>query len=135
MLVNRLKPRPFHSFPDFLLQRDRTPTYCPRNMAKVFGDFYHKLYNCLTPANNFTFNQEAFDAFFTTLKLPKLSPTNRQLINEAISPEELMQVLKHLLTHKSPGSDGFPYSYYKSFSHILTPHMIALYNSSQRPDP
>lgn len=42
MLVNRLKPHPFHSCPDFLMQSNGSPTYCVP-CPKSFQD----LYNCL----------------------------------------------------------------------------------------
>lgn len=67
MLVPRINPRPFHSFPNFLLQPDGAPTHCPQSMVRVFGVFYIKLYNCLTPALHSPFNQEASDSFLADI--------------------------------------------------------------------
>lgn len=58
MLVNKLKPHPFHSYPEFLTQADGTPTHCPQTMSKVFGDFYKKLYNCLNTDPKHLFSQD-----------------------------------------------------------------------------
>lgn len=63
MLVSRLTPCPFNSFPDFLIQPDGMSTDCPQNITKVFGEFYTKLYNCFTPTHHPPFKQEALDAF------------------------------------------------------------------------
>lgn len=129
MLVSRLKPRPFHSFPDHLRQPDGTPTHCPQTMARVFSKFYDKLYNCLNPPHHPPFNHETFDAFLADIKLPKLTKMDLQKLNASIAVEELAATIKHLPSHKSPGQDGLPYSYYKAFLPILTPHLLSLYNS------
>lgn len=42
--------------------------------------------------------------------------------------EELTAIVKDLPTHKSPCSDGLPYSYYKAYLNIV-PYLLALYNS------
>lgn len=64
MLVNRLKPRPFHSSPDFLMQTNGSPTYCPHTMSKVFGKFYQGLFNRFKSEPNYNFSQTKFDPFF-----------------------------------------------------------------------
>ncbi|PIO23371.1 hypothetical protein AB205_0126300, partial [Aquarana catesbeiana] len=72
MLVNKLKPRPFQSSPEFPRQTDGTPTYCAFTMSKLFGEFYQQLYNCLQSDANYSFTQEKFNLFFEHLQLPKL---------------------------------------------------------------
>lgn len=52
MLVNKFCPHPLHSFPDLIIQVDGTLTHCPHTITKVFGAFYCKFYNCLTPENS-----------------------------------------------------------------------------------
>lgn len=125
MLVNKLKPHPFHSFPYFLMQTNGTPTYCP---LTIFGDYYHKLYNCLQTDFSCQFTQEKFYTFFffDSLHLPKLSPDHLLSLSSVITPEELAGVV-NLLTPKSPGPDGLPISYYNTYLLILSPHLISLY--------
>lgn len=129
MLENKLRPQPFHSSPDLLIQEDGSPSHCPRTMVEVFEKFYQKLYNRLTHENHFHFKQEKFDKFFETLNFPKLSTSNVSMLNAAISPEELAQVVKELPLHKSPGPDDVTYTYYKTFLPTLAPHMLDLYIS------
>lgn len=76
MLVNKLRLRPFHSFPELLIQKYGTPTHCPQTMTKTFGDFYKELYNCLTPEKHFNFTQDKFDRFVRDLSLPKLTTSD-----------------------------------------------------------
>lgn len=73
MLVNRLKPHPFYSFPDLLMQPNGSPTYYSHTMAKPFGDFYHHLHNCLNSDPKYHFSQTKFDSFFASLHLPHLA--------------------------------------------------------------
>lgn len=67
MLVNKMKSWPFHSSPDFLMQTNGSPTYCPSTMSKVFREFYHGLYNYLKTDPNYQFTQANFDSFFDSL--------------------------------------------------------------------
>lgn len=106
------------------MQVDGTPTYCPLTMAKVFGEFFHKLYNCLKTDPNYHFTQEKIDSFFKSLHLPKLCPDHLPSLNSTVTPEDLAEVVKNLPAHKSPY--GLPYSYYKTFLLILSPHKISL---------
>lgn len=52
-----------------------------------------------------------------------------QALNAPINEEELTSTVKTLPSHKSPGPDGLPYSYYKTFLPILSTHLVSLYNS------
>lgn len=128
MLVSKLNPHPFHSFPDFLLQPNGAPTLCPQSMARVFGDFYSKLYNCLTPTHHSPFNQETFDSLLADIYLPKLSSSDLQKLNSPITMEELSSTIKLFSTHKSPGPGRLPYTYFKTYMHVLAPHMLSLFN-------
>lgn len=129
MLVNKLRPRAYTSTPDHLIQSNGVPTYCPRNMSRVFGDFYQGLYNCLSTDPNFQFTQDKFDSFVESLRLPTISTEDRIGLNAPISVEEITEVVKQLPNHKAPGPDGFSYPYFKGFLPVLLPHMANLFSS------
>lgn len=129
VLVHRLKPRPFLSIPDHIIQPDGTPTYCPQTMSRVFGDFYNKLYNCLSSDPLTQFMQEKIDSFLSSLHLLKLSPDQCSSLNRSITTEKLAEVIKQLPLYKAPGPDGLLYSYYKMFLPTLAPHMLNLFSS------
>lgn len=78
MLVNKLHPQQFHSFPELLIQKNGTPTHCPQTMTKTFGDFYREL----------KFMQDKFDHFIKDLSLPKLTSSDLEKRNVPISPED-----------------------------------------------
>lgn len=65
----------------------------------------------------------------TSLNLPKISPEQSSMLNAPITSEEITEVIKSLPSHKSPGPDGLPYIYYKTFSPILTSYPMSLFSS------
>lgn len=122
LLVNRLKPRQFQSSPNFLMQPNSSPTYCPHAISKVFGEFYCDLYNYLNSDSKYQFSQTKFDSFFASLHLPKLTSSHLSL-NARATAEELAEVIKNLPTHKSPGPDCL------TFLPILSPYLLDLFFS------
>lgn len=49
--------------------------------------------------------------------------------NSPFSVEELPTVFQNLKLLKSPGPDGLPNEYYKTFADILMPHCLTLFNA------
>uniref|UniRef100_A0A803TN93 Reverse transcriptase domain-containing protein n=1 Tax=Anolis carolinensis TaxID=28377 RepID=A0A803TN93_ANOCA len=53
---------------------------------------------------------------------------DRLILNEEISEKEIYQAIKKLDGTKTPGMDGLGTEYYKSFSEMLIPKLLELYN-------
>ena len=53
--------------------------------------------------------------FLEIYNLPELSEEEAESLNRAVTPDEIETVIKKLLTHKSPGPDGFPGELYRAF--------------------
>ena len=66
-------------------------------------------------------NQDEMDKFLENYTLPKLTEEEAQSWNRPIPPDEIEMVIENLLTHKSPGLDGFTGEFYRSFKVQLTP--------------
>ena len=47
------------------------------------------------------------DRFLEIYNLPKLNEEAAESLNRAITADEIETVIKKLMTHKSPGPDGF----------------------------
>ena len=62
--------------------------------------------------------------------LPKLNEKAESL-NRPITPDKIETVIKKLLTHKSPGPDGFTGEFYKAFKEQLTPILHRLLKKIQ----
>ena len=53
------------------------------------------------------------DTFLEKYNLPRLNEEKPQSLNIPVMPDEIETVIKKLLTHKSPGPDGFTGDFYK----------------------
>ena len=54
-----------------------------------------------------------------------------EILNRAVMPDEIETVIKKLLTHKSPGPDGFTGEFYRAFKGELTPMLHRLFQKVQ----
>ena len=62
--------------------------------------------------------------------LPKLNEEEAESLNRPITADEIETVVKKLLTHKSPGSDGFTGEFYRAFKKELTPILHRLFQKN-----
>ena len=61
------------------------------------------------------------DKFLEAHNLPKLNQGEAESLNRPITADEIEAVIKKLLTHKSPGPDGFTGEFYRAFKEELPP--------------
>ena len=62
------------------------------------------------------------DTFLEKYNLPKLNEEEAESLNRPITADKIETVIKKLLTHKSPGPDGFTGEFYRVFKGELNPH-------------
>ena len=55
------------------------------------------------------------DKFLEKYNLPKLDEEEAESLNRPITTDEIEAAIKKLLTHRSPGPDGFTGEFYKAF--------------------
>ena len=53
--------------------------------------------------------------FLEKYNLPKLNEEEAESLNRPKTADEIETLIKKLLTHKSPGPDGFTGEFYKAF--------------------
>ena len=71
------------------------------------------------------------DKFLEKYDLPKLNKEAAESLNTPITADEIETVIKKLMTHKSPGPDGFTGEFYRALKGELTPILHRLYQKIQ----
>src|SRR5689334_24862842 len=66
--------------------------------------------------------------FLTSLDFPTLSSQNVEALSAPITAEELTAVVRRLPPRRSPGPDGLPYEWYRTYLPFMTPLLLELYN-------
>ena len=90
--------------------------------------FYTQLYAAPT------FDMPSCHRFLSPLDLPTLSSRNVEDLSAPITAEELSTVVRRLPPRRSPGPDGLPYEWYRTYLPFLTPHLLELFNGILRGD-
>ena len=63
---------------------------------------------------------------------PKLYEEEAESLNRPVTPDEIETVIKKILTHKSPGPDGFTGKFYRAFKGELIPILHRLLQKNTR---
>lgn len=91
--------------PQDTLPRIRThnqiTTADPTKILSAFREFYHKLYS-----DNQKGSDSSISQFLDTLPIPELSEKHKSIMEDWISVEETLEVIKNLKRGSAPGPDG-----------------------------
>uniref|UniRef100_A0A673WU00 Reverse transcriptase domain-containing protein n=1 Tax=Salmo trutta TaxID=8032 RepID=A0A673WU00_SALTR len=61
--------------------------------------------------------------FLENCNLPALNQEDSNFLNKEISLEEITETITSLKSGKTPGPDGYPSEFYKTFSNMLSPYL------------
>lgn len=87
----------------------------------TFRDYYSNLYASELQNDNMQMYN-----FLDNLKIPELSPDDRERLDRPITKEET----ELAVSGKSPGPDGFPAEFFRLFSSLLVPHLSLVLSDS-----
>uniref|UniRef100_A0A8C5QFE3 Reverse transcriptase domain-containing protein n=1 Tax=Leptobrachium leishanense TaxID=445787 RepID=A0A8C5QFE3_9ANUR len=99
----------------------------PRDISATFLEYFRSLYN-IESTGTWTSSPEQLQTYLTRTITRSLRPTDRETLNAAITPDELLTALKTTKNGKSPGPDGLPIEYYKMCNTELLP-ALHLFNA------
>lgn len=68
--------------------------------------------------------------YLSTVSLPLLSNSSRQFLEQPITCSKLEEALRLLPYEKSPGSDGRPMEFLKSFKDDLLPPLLEVFQEA-----
>lgn len=88
----------------------------PKEIAEAFAEYYKGLYD----DSDSDYNDSDAQAFLK-INLPILSREKASEMTRPVSIQEILDTIKTLKNNKSPGTDGFPGEFYKSFREEITP--------------
>uniref|UniRef100_A0A8C5M2P2 Reverse transcriptase domain-containing protein n=1 Tax=Leptobrachium leishanense TaxID=445787 RepID=A0A8C5M2P2_9ANUR len=100
----------------------------PARIAAEFRKFFQALYNIRSDdelARETSLTRQYLDRTVSHT----LSRAESETMSLPITMEELMEAIRMAKNNKSPGPDGFPSEYYKSFRDTLAPHWLATFNA------
>uniref|UniRef100_A0A3B5QUX2 Reverse transcriptase domain-containing protein n=1 Tax=Xiphophorus maculatus TaxID=8083 RepID=A0A3B5QUX2_XIPMA len=90
---------------------------------KTFENYFKTLYSAPGPVN-----VTAIEDYLAALDLPSLGLIQNKTLSAPITQKELDTVIGQLKSNKSPGSDGFPNEWYKTFRKELSPVLLESLN-------
>ncbi|KAF7245269.1 hypothetical protein EYD10_08704 [Varanus komodoensis] len=84
------------------------------HIKKIAEDFFAKLYQ------NDEFSTEKVNEYIQKGDLPKLPKKYQKVLNQEVTITEVTEAIKRQKNDKTPGPDGLPAEFYKSFEGIFT---------------
>ena len=106
-----------------LLQNDNGQVFATAGDRHAhIRSFYTSLYAAPT------FDGHACHSFLDPLPLPSLEAADIALLSAPVTAEELAGVVGRLPLRKSPGPDGLPYEWYRTYLPFLAPLLLELFN-------
>ena len=104
---------------------DGSHTSDPLVINKTFSDFYTTLYTAeCAPITAITPNP------LDLLPYPQIDENISSELGRPISLSEVQEAIKAMQNRKSPGPDGFTVEFYKTYSMLLTPILVRMFNDS-----
>ncbi len=91
----------------------------PEEIEKVFKDYYENLYS-----QPIAREEHGIKEFLDSLDLPSIGEAQNKKLMSNIPKKELDAAISRLKSNKTPGSDGFPSKWYKTFREELTPLLL-----------
>ena len=99
-----------------------TLVYTQREIQAELTQYYTDTYQSRTRATTTEITE-----FLAEVTLPSMGPAYIEEINTPITPFEIKMAISSLATNKTPGPDGLPSEFYKSYSEYLAPQLHKIY--------
>lgn len=131
LLANRLKARRTKTkIPSIIHLHTKNTLTNLQDIADAFADYYSSLYNLSESPDIPQPTDLTFTDFLSKLQLPSRSSAQLASLNAPFTMAEIDSVIRALPNGKSPGPDGLPTEYYKTFKHTLSPHLLSLFQEA-----
>ena len=75
-------------------------------------------------------NTAQIQSFLDSLDAPTLNPDIQSSLDQPLTTNEIQAAINSMQSGRTPGPDGFPIEYYKTFSSKLVPLIKAMYDET-----
>ena len=103
-----------------IIDNNGTETEDSKEILNLFKDFYTDLFK-FEPVD-----EEAIDKLLSDI--PQVNESDKKMLNEKLTNDEIISSLKSFDNNKSPGPDGLSKEFYLKFIDILLPILSQLFN-------
>uniref|UniRef100_A0A803T6S0 Reverse transcriptase domain-containing protein n=1 Tax=Anolis carolinensis TaxID=28377 RepID=A0A803T6S0_ANOCA len=103
---------------------DNIAYLCDEEILGKFREFYTKLYKKEET------KLDDISEYLNTLKLQKISDSQREYLNKDITEKEIRNAIKSMKPNKAPGPDGFTLSFYRVLEEELVPFLVKIMNAA-----
>ena len=105
--------------------KDKGITYSDaKYLLHVASTFYNELYNSEKPT------VDDINTFLDRVNLPVLTQEKQNICEGIISKQECEEALKTIKSNKSPGDDGLPIEFYRTFWSDIGSLLVDVYNET-----
>ena len=125
LLVHQLKAKMASNQITQIKDKAGSLTSDPEMINGTFRKFYSQIYKseCSTDETRFT-------NFFEKLVMPKISDSDREMLNSPLQHSEIKGAIQSMNNVKSQGPDGYPVEFFQKFSDQLAPLLLEMFNHS-----
>lgn len=100
-------------------------TIDPEEINETFVTFYSKLYKSESTNDNID-----MEYFFNNLQSPTISTVHKTETELPLRQSEIINAIMAMRSGKSPGPDGYPIEFFKTFSNKLSVLLLDMFNDS-----
>lgn len=119
LLANLLQHKKEKAIIPTIQNKTGLTTHNSHEINAIFQQYYSDLYS-----SNCTPSIPAIENFLSKLNLPTLPSDKAQMLEAPLTINEIYKSLIKMPNNKSPGPDGLPAEFYKTFWDILSPLLL-----------
>lgn len=121
LMAHQLKHQLYKLIP-LIKDTHQNITNKPKEINNIFKDFYYSLYTSEFPSD-----ATDMEHFLDSLEIPTLNSEATKKFDHALTYDEFKNAIKAMQSSNSPGPDGYPTEFYKTFKEELTPILMKMF--------
>ena len=125
MLARMITPEIGGSPITMLKTKEGVTVYTQEAINDTFYQYYQDLYKAPRELA-----AEVYDIYLDRVRLTQLPAKHREELGGPITLPEIKSVIQSMANNKTPGNDGLPVEFYKRYTDLLAPRLLAVYEEA-----